>query len=58
MNITGTSVDVQFVQSLPWIMVGEVSFDGTYGAAVPEPATWELMAGGLAFALFRRRLSF
>jgi hypothetical protein len=54
LNITGDSVDVQFFQgSQPWLAVGEVSFDGSL--TVPEPATWALMAGGLALALLRRR---
>jgi hypothetical protein len=58
LDLTGNSVDVQFFQAspAPWLMVGEVSFDGASG--VPEPATWALMAGGLALALLRRRLAF
>jgi len=57
LGITGSSVNVQFFQSppYPWIMVGEVSFDGTN---VPEPATWAMMLiglGGLGAALRLRR---
>lgn len=57
LNITGDHVDVQFFQTpgYPWLMVGEVSFDDN---SVPEPATWALTAGGVVFALLRRRLSF
>lgn len=55
LGITGSSVDVQFFHSTPpWIMVGEVSFDG--GApGVPEPATWALLAGGIAFLALRAK---
>ena len=55
LNLTGNSVDVQFFQTTgwPWVMVGEVAFDGT--SAVPEPATLTLAGGGLALAWWRRR---
>lgn len=56
--ITADSVDVQFFQGdYSWIMVGEVSFDGSGGTAVPEPAAWALMAGGIACMWLRRRSS-
>src|SRR5271165_2432999 len=55
LDITGTSVDVQFFQTAgyPWVMVGEVSFDGS---TVPEPASMALLAAGLAgLGLIRRK---
>jgi len=57
LGLSGSSVDIQFNQgATPWIMVGEVSFDGN--GAVPEPATWAMMLmgiGGLGMALRSRR---
>ncbi len=57
LNITGSSVDVQFFQSTqnggwPWVMVGEVTFNSS---PTPEPATMALTGGGLALAWWRRR---
>lgn len=58
LGILDDNVDITFFQTsgYPWLMVGEVSFDG--GGAVPEPATWALMLmgfGGLGLALRSRR---
>jgi len=53
LNITASSVNVQFFQGTqPWIMVGEVTFNGT---TTPEPATMTLVGSGLALAWWRRR---
>jgi hypothetical protein len=48
LGITGSSVNVQFFQSsgFPWIMVGEVSFDGT--STIPEPGSWAMMLLGFS----------
>jgi hypothetical protein len=56
LNITGNSVNVQFFQtSGDWIMVGEVSFNGTQ--AVPLPPALLLFGSGIAgLAAVRRRL--
>lgn len=58
LNITGTSVDVQFFQSAyQWIMIGEVSFNGT-PTSVPLPSALLLFAPGLAgLAAIRRRFA-
>ena len=60
LNLSGSSVNVQFFQSqyAPWIMVGEISFDGAInGVGVPEPASWALMIMGFGAvgAMMRRR---
>jgi hypothetical protein len=55
LNISGSSVDVQFFQSslgYQWVMVGEVTFNGT---PTPEPTTMALTGGGLLLAWWRRR---
>ena len=60
LNISGGSVSVQFFQGADeWIMIGQVSFNGTSGtSAVPEPGTDCLIGGLLAgmLALKGRRL--
>jgi len=54
LNITADSADVQFFQYPGyWIMVGEVTFNGT--SAVPEPATMTLAVSGVALAWWKRR---
>jgi hypothetical protein len=57
LNITGTSVPMQFFQqgpANPWIMIGEVTFDGT-ATGTPEPSTPVLfVVGGVGLGLFRR----
>lgn len=55
LGIVGSSVTLQFAQqpSSQWLMVGEVSFEGT--TAVPEPATLSLMALALLGFGFSRR---
>lgn len=58
LDIIGDSVGVQFFQSDQWIMVGEVSFNGSVSSsAAPEPSSWMMVAGSLALIapLLRRR---
>jgi len=57
LDIIGSSVTLQFFQqpNWQWLMVGEVSFDGS---AVPEPATLSLIGLALVgFGVSRRRPS-
>jgi hypothetical protein len=46
LDITGSSINVQFFQSDPWIMIGQVTFTGTT-STVPEPAASTLIATAL-----------
>lgn len=60
LNLTGSSHTLQLFHSSTWIFVSEVEFYGTAdttGAAVPEPASWAMMIGGLGLvgAGMRRR---
>ena len=56
LNVTGTSIDVQFIQPSYWIMVGEVTFNGNNGSTVPLPGAFTLLAPGLVgLAAIRRR---
>jgi hypothetical protein len=48
LNITSSSVDMQFFQTNEWIMIGEVTFNGTNSTPpVPEPGTLVLFGSGL-----------
>jgi hypothetical protein len=50
LNITGNSVDVQLFQApgvATYLMLGQVSFDGSVSPVTPEPGTWALAAVGL-----------
>jgi MYXO-CTERM domain-containing protein len=49
-----SSVSVQFIHANEWVFVDEVTFDGGNGT-VPLPATWSLVALGLATGWRRRR---
>ncbi len=54
--LTSTVHTIEFDQTPGnWVFVSEVTF-GNGIAAVPEPATWGLLAVGLAAALARRRV--
>jgi hypothetical protein len=61
LNLIGSTHTVQFLQNVAvgdsWTFVSEVSFFGSLGGSVPEPATWAmLLAGfGLAGVALRRR---
>jgi len=57
LGLSGSSVDVQFFHSTaPWIMVGEVSFDGVSGdGSVPLPGTLALVGAALLGAAAARR---
>lgn len=62
LDLTGSSASLQFFQGAEeWIMIGQVTFNGTVGGgppAIPEPTTIFLMGGGLlaaSLALRRRR---
>jgi hypothetical protein len=59
LNITGTSVDMQFFQTDPWIMIGEVTFNGTSAPPVPEPGTLVLFGSGLisVLSLMRQKIA-
>lgn len=50
LGLTGSSATVQFLQNIdngtPWVMVGEVSFDGS-PTGVPEPTAWGLILLGV-----------
>ena len=54
LNIASTPwVQVSLVYGNEWVFVDEVAFTGV--VAVPEPAAWMTMAGGLALLAARRR---
>lgn len=52
LNLSGNSVNVQFLNAGYWVMIGEVTFNGT---TTPEPATLTFLCGGVALAWWRRR---
>src|SRR5271165_6833829 len=58
LNITGNSVDVQFLQTsgYPWVVVGEVTFNGS---STPEPSSLLLLGSGLvgAVGVIRRKIN-
>ena len=62
LDLTGGSASLQFFQGAEeWIMIGQVTFNGTVGggpSTIPEPTTIFLMGGGLlaaSLALRRQR---
>jgi hypothetical protein len=59
LNLTGSSHTLELRQYAgKWQFVGEVTFDGSVTAGVPEPASWALMISGFGLigtALRRRR---
>jgi len=57
LDIAGSSVDVQFDQGAdPWIMIGQVTFNGTVGVtAVPEPSPVLLLSVLTGFILLIRK---
>ena len=54
LDLTGSSASLQFFQGTEeWIMIGQVTFNGTAGggpSATPEPTTNSLMGAGLLAA--------
>ena len=57
LSLTGSSASVQFFQSSdPWIMIGEVSFNGSSGTTTtPEPSPFALtLSGVFGMGLLRR----
>ena len=55
LGLFGDFVDVTFIRQDRWVFVSEVSFDGSNGTSVPEPATLLLLGSGLVAAASRRR---
>ena len=59
LNFTGSSLTVQLNQSAsPWVIIGEVSFDGSGSSVIPEPSSLVLVGCAiplLAFAYRSRR---
>lgn len=56
---SNSPVDIQFFHSSQWIFVSEVSFEGVWITAVPEPASWAMLIAGFGLVggtLRRRRM--